>query len=183
MDGVLVDWLEAVREFVGKPESYHQCFHDAPDSLSEDTVNALYGETELRKINLERPAEFWVGLKKFPWADKLITTLKKDYEVAFFSSPGDNPNAAQGKVIWQQKYHPDIPLILGKHKHLAAASNKVLIDDNTKKIKSFTQYGGLAIQWPSQFTMLKMTEPEIDEHINKLVQSIETYRLWQGLTK
>lgn len=183
MDGVLVDWFEGVREFVGKPQSYHQRFHDDPDSFDEDTVNALYGESEIRKINFDRPPEFWVNLKKFSWADKLINALKKEYEVVFFSSPGDNPNSAQGKVIWQLKYHPDIPLILGKHKHLAAAKNKVLIDDNKRKIASFNLYGGYTIKWPSQFALFKLSEESIDAFIKTVIESIETYRSANGLTK
>jgi 5'(3')-deoxyribonucleotidase len=154
MDGVLVDWLNGIREFAGKPESFYDCFRTAPETLGHEAMDKLFGGREkLGQIQNERPVEWWLNLKFFPWAEYLISEVKKNFPVAFLTSPGHCANAAAAKVLWQQKHYPEIPIIICKHKYLVADEGKVLIDDDAWQTSRFDQAKGFAIQFPNQFRM------------------------------
>ena len=66
------------------------------------------------------------------------------------------------KVLWAQRYFPDIPVMFGpfskdKHVHCNAEDQDILIDDRTSNCEEWRQAGGFAVQ-----------------HRGDLVQTIET---------
>jgi len=176
LDGVIVDWMNAMAEYTNKPANIYDEFYANPESFCETRVDELYGgRSKLKELMLERPVEFWSDLKMFPWANKLICCLSLDFELCFLTSPGSNPNAAKGKLIWQQTNFPSIPIIIAKQKSLVSAPDKVLIDDNDRNLTLFDERGGLALKWPNQFNMAKLEENEYDPLIDKYVENIHLY--------
>lgn len=183
LDGTIVDWLDKMRKECKLPISAFTQFYENPDSLTEEAITELFGgENKFRKLMYNRSAKFWYTLDSFWWMEYLIVQLKNNFnEVAFLTSPGDNPEAGKGKILWQQKHYPEIPLIMGKHKHLCAGPNKVLIDDNYRKIGRFIEYGGYGILWPNQFHVAKFNAGRTYSLISDIVAEILAYQKYHTL--
>jgi len=176
LDGVLVDWLEGIREHMQAPVNIYDGFRKDPKTLCHDAVDALYGgRGALKKIQLERPEEWWLGLKFFPWAKYLVSTMQENFPVAFLTSPGTTPTAAKAKIQWQINHYPEIPIIVGKHKYLAANETKVLIDDDNWQLSRWRDVGGLAIRWPNQFEWEDKPLWQTKAFISSLVIQIQNH--------
>lgn len=174
MDGVVVDWITGMKVHCKMPKNIYAPFEKKPDTLSEEALSDLFGgEEKFRKLMFTRPADFWFKLKMFPWATRLIDRLQRNFDMAFFSSPGDNPEAGKGKIQWQLKHYPDIPIILGKNKHLAASPKRFLIDDSIKKVELFREFGGFARLWPNQFAVSKLSNTAVNSLINNLITELK----------
>lgn len=179
LDGVLVDWLNGIREFAGKPTDLYDCFRQDPHSLNQTSVDTLFGGRPiLQKLQYEMSAKWWAELQLFPWAKYLIDTMSNNFDMAFLTSPGKCYNAAAGKVMWQHEHYKDTPIIMTKHKYLAASPTKVLIDDDDWQLTRFDRAGGLAIKWPNQFALENQSiELAIKPFIQNLVKTIKEYEL------
>ena len=177
LDGVLVDWVNGMREYVGYPPSAYDCFRKDPSTLSHENMNVIFGGKEfLDKTMRERPPEFWYNLQKFPWADLLINSIKAEFNTAFLTKPGKNPHAASGKLQWQLDLYPTIPIVQTADKYLCASPNKVLIDDDSYQLSRFEKWGGLAIKWPNQFELETRPLDYIQEVvINEIIDRIKDY--------
>lgn len=177
MDGVLVDWLDGLRRHANKSKAIYDIFRTNPQLLCHDSIDLLYGDRDkLKEIQLNRPVEWWINLEFFPWARHLIATVKQNFTVAFLTSPGAVPAAAYAKVQWQLNNYPEIPMLISKHKYLAADPTKVLIDDDDWQLSKWKAAGGLAIRWPNQFELeSKSLEHYTLPFIDKLVQEIKDY--------
>ena len=182
LDGVIVDWYNGLREFAGKPPEIYDIFRDDPMLLSFEAITNIYGGHEdLTKLQASQSSSFWVDLKTHPWSDYLIQSLQKKFSVAFLTSPGNFPISAQGKMEWQKIRYPDIPILITKHKYMASAPNKILIDDDDWQLTRFDQAGGMAIKWPNQFELEKVCNDDtITKLIDIVIKTIEQYQ--QALT-
>lgn len=59
------------------------------------------------------------------------------------------------KVLWAQKYFPDIPVMFGpfsKDKHIHCKPGDILIDDRTSNCDEWRQAGGFAVQHRGDLT-------------------------------
>ena len=177
LDGVLVDWVNGMREYAGLPYSTFDCFRQDPSKLCHEAMNDLFGGKEiLDKMMRERPPEFWYGLKKFLWADALINSMKAEFPISFLTKPGKNPHAASGKLKWKLDFYPDIPIIQTAEKYLCASETKVLIDDDTYQLNKFASAYGFILKWPNQFELEKLPMDYIQEVIiNEFVDRIKDY--------
>ena len=71
------------------------------------------------------------------------------------------------KVLWAQKYFPDIPVMFGpfsKDKHVHCKPGDILIDDRTSNCEEWRSAGGLAVQHCQDLTQ---TLQELTKIINE----------------
>lgn len=129
------------------------------------------------KINNTK--DFWETLDIFPWAKKLIDTIKNLGDFHFLSSPGNIKkhgsnvgNATLGKCKWVAKNFPGLDLILIQDKYLCAKNNCILIDDTEKKIKPFAENGGKIYHFPNQF-LLASGKINFDDVLQEIVEKIK----------
>jgi 5'(3')-deoxyribonucleotidase len=179
MDGVLVDWLNGIRQYLKKPPEFYDCFRQDPSSLSFKAVDDLYGGREILKKEVEaRPVQFWFDLEIFPWTDYLVKELSNEFKLAFLTKPGKYPNAAAAKLLWQLKHYPDVPLVMASDKYLVASETKVLIDDDDWQLTRFDLAGGLAVKWPSQFELEKQNlNLYVKPYIQSIIKLIKEYEI------
>ncbi len=178
LDGVLVDWLNGMRKFAGLPDSVYDGFRKDPSTLSHEAVEPIFGgKLPMHTMMRERPMEFWRDLDLFPWANRLVKELKQEFPLAFLTKPGKNPSAASGKLKWQLDLYPDIPILIGGDKFLAASPTKALVDDDQYQLDRFALHGGLAIRWPNQFELERLTKnAEIENIIAMIIFKIQHYQ-------
>ena len=96
---------------------------------------------------------FWLGIKRYPWADDLYKMCCKIAPVTIFTSNSRHPSCAYGKIAWLRdwlgiKFRD---YMIGPRKHLAARPGSVLIDDNEKMIDTFKADGGETVLFPRQW--------------------------------
>lgn len=127
-----------------------------------------YAQKVLRKqeVHHKWPAEEWAKLRdnphlyrdleKTPYADRLVDACRKlrdqkGYQLLFLTAvPNKNDMhwAFYDKVMWAQKYFPDIPVHFGpfsKDKHFHAEEGDILIDDRASNIREWIATGQRAV--------------------------------------
>jgi len=176
LDGVLVNWLDALREHAELPASVYDRFRLDPSELEYNSVSPLFGGYEaLQRMQLGRSAKWWCDLPMFRHSKELVARLSSEFSLAFLTSPGKCPEAAKGKLMWQQKHYPDTPIVLAKHKYLAASSNRALIDDDLFQLQRFTRHGGFSVQWKNQFYLEQLSDEQIMCEIDQTIKYIKQY--------
>lgn len=137
MDGVVADFDEYAARTLGVPPS-----------------QGIYPDEVWYK--LASNARLYRELIKTPYADDLVAECQdlaatKEYELYFLTAVpkgNDVPWAFYDKVLWAQKYFPDIPVMFGpfsKDKHHHCKPGDVLIDDRSSNIDEWRAAGGIAI--------------------------------------
>lgn len=105
--------------------------------------------------------DFWFGLE--PHADgfdllDVAESLVGPHGVAILSSPCQTDGCMDGKRDWVWRHLPEgyeRRLFLGSAKHLFAAPNKVLVDDNDKNCDQFLAAGGRVVRVPRPWNSYK----------------------------
>ena len=101
-------------------------------------------------------ARLYRELIKTSYADDLVAECQdlaatKEYEFYFLTAVpkgNDVPWAFYDKVLWAQKYFPNIPVMFGpfsKDKHHHCQPGDILIDDRSSNIDEWRAAGGIAI--------------------------------------
>jgi 5'(3')-deoxyribonucleotidase len=137
MDGVVADFDEYAARTLGVPPSEGVYPDDIWQQLAVNT--RLYRD-----------------LKKTEYADRLIEecfdlALTKDYEILFLTAVpkgNDVKWAFYDKVMWAQKYYPNIPVHFGPYsvdKWHHCQLGDILIDDRASNIEEWRAAGGIAI--------------------------------------
>jgi 5'(3')-deoxyribonucleotidase len=137
MDGVVADFDEYAARTLGLPPSA-----------------GIYPDDKWQKIAAN--PRLYRDLIKTEYADRLIEecvdfALTKDYAIFFLTAVpkgNDVPWAFYDKVVWAQKYFPNIPVFFGpfsKDKHQHCKTGDVLIDDRLSNIEEWRAAGGIAI--------------------------------------
>lgn len=120
-------------------------------------------------------AKFWENLELFPWAEKLMELIKsKNIDYCFFTSFGRFTEGSVGKINSLKKHFPDIPVIMGKQKWLAASPHAFLIDDRERNVVNFREYGGYAYRWPCEY-LFEFKKLRIEDTFNDLDRKIEEW--------
>lgn len=140
--------------------------------LDMDDVTAdfkAYANRVLRKKNDDEkwPHEDWIKLRDnprlyrdlepTPEALALVEYCRylrdhSGFELQFLTAvpKGNDVHwAFYDKVLWAQKYFPDIPVMFGpfsKDKHVHCKTGDILIDDRTSNCEEWRQAGGFAVQ-------------------------------------
>lgn len=93
---------------------------------------------------------WWGDLPEFPWSKKLVGACEEAVgpeNVYILTAPSRTCVAtATGKLYWLRNHFPQFPhggrVMIGNHKWLLAAPDRLLIDDTGKKCYDFAQAGG-----------------------------------------
>lgn len=150
-----------------------------------DLLNWPKGESEITNIwgitieEFREPMEdenFWINLEPDPQFDnlfKLLDSYIKRGELCIATSHSGLPGAASGKVKWLDKYCPNIPYAITKHKYLFVNNNSILIDDYDVNIEKFIKYGGRGIltpkPWNSKYKEYYDSTPDSVEYIKRYI--------------
>ena len=137
MDGVVADFDEYAGRTLGVPPS--------EGIYSDDIWQQLATNTRLYR-----------DLNKTKYADRLIEecldlALTKEYDILFLTAVpkgNDIKWAFYDKVIWAQKYYPNIPVHFGPYsvdKWHHCQLGDILIDDRVSNIEEWRAAGGVAI--------------------------------------
>jgi len=137
MDGVVADFDEYAHRTIGVPPS-----------------KGIYPDHIWQQLATN--PRIYRDLIKTPYSDQLveeckILSSKKNYHLYFLTAVpkgNDVKWAFYDKVIWAQKYYPDIPVMFGpysKDKWHHCQPGDILIDDRQSNISEWRTAGGIAI--------------------------------------
>ena len=137
MDGVVADFDEYAARTLNLPPS-----------------SGIYPDDKWQQLAAN--ARLYRDLKKTEYADRLIEecfdlALTKDYEILFLTAVpkgNDVKWAFYDKVMWAQKYYPNIPVHFGPYsvdKWHHCQLGDILIDDRASNIEEWRAAGGIAI--------------------------------------
>lgn len=122
-------------------------------------------------------SNFWLGLKPYPWFERLYAELNKMGEVYFLTSPTNSPHCASGKMMWlKNRFGTDFNrFIITRHKHLFSFYGSILIDDYEYNIDNFEKYGGgKAILFPQKWN--RAYEQVSCDRVNWVIDRIRQLR-------
>jgi hypothetical protein len=156
MDGVVADFDAHAAEIIGRMHAPNTRF------LQEEWQKILNYPRFYRDLPLCKDAEYLVS-------NVLTMAQQNNMDVKFLSAiPRNNdlPWAAYDKVLWAQKYFPEIPVWVGPYsddKQLRSHPGEVLIDDRKTNIKQWHAKGGFAILHSGD---VKATLDQLTEFLN-----------------
>lgn len=157
MDGVLADFDQAAKIFL-----------NATDQDVENTKKqGRWSRSQWELIKIQKP-RFYRSLPKTAMADDLVTICRKfrdslNWNLKILTAiPKDNdmPWAFYDKILWQQEYYPDIPVMFGpysKDKFLHCNPNDILIDDRLDNCESWAKVQGIAIRVNNNYNQILQT--------------------------
>lgn len=171
LDGVICDWEKAATKTLG-------LYIDDPKvrALIKNgkRIEEFVGGDSVMWPLIDTEGEvWWENLELFPWSMKLVFELRRRTELfSFLTAPSNNPICAAGKVRFMKKHFGEKfkDFLIGKNKHLCAASNTFLVDDDKRKVDRFREHGGHAYLWPQA---LKLLDGDID--IEETFKEMFTY--------
>lgn len=137
MDGVVADF-----------NSYAQ------DVLNTDKITHNWSPEDWRKI--ANNPRLYRDLEKTPEADRLVKFCQmaceeKNWDLFFLTAVPKNddvPFAYYDKIMWVDKYYPDIPVLFGPHakdKWRHCKKGDILIDDRPSNCDEWRSVGGYSI--------------------------------------
>jgi 5' nucleotidase, deoxy (Pyrimidine), cytosolic type C protein (NT5C) len=146
MDGVVADWDQAAADFIGKPRK--------PNPEDPDGEGRWAHEDWLKIRDNQR---FFSTLPLMPLSQELVQLARKlrdtrGYQLLFLTAiPRDNdcPWAFYDKIMWVQKYFPDIPVHFGPYsedKRDHCWPGDILVDDRSTNIAQWINAGGIGIR-------------------------------------
>lgn len=154
MDGVVADFNEFVKNFLGVDKTTHSWPKPLWKKIASN--DRLYRD-----------------LNKTPEADQLVKVCRKicndkNWKLLFLTAvpkDDDMPWAFYDKINWVQRYYPDIPVHFGPYSHSKwkhCQKGDILIDDRPSNCKEWAQAGGISILHTGN---LLATLTELQKHI------------------
>lgn len=147
MDGVLVDFVGDACAVLGVDPSVAKSWNFFNDlGMSEPEF-----WSRIDKVG----ESFWAGVSEHEWCDELLELANSFGNVVISSAPSRSPYSSSGKVRWlKNKFGEGFrDFMLGKHKHLMANANTILIDDNDDNVAKFSRNGGHGILFPQRWNL------------------------------
>lgn len=149
LDGVVAQFVEQCINYLSPLDS-----DLSADDFDRYEIHEVLGRTldEFWQGIRRYGYRFWSAMPKYEWADELVAFCRESWpDTAFLSSPGHEPTAAHGKMLWQQRHFADVPLILcpSKVKRRLAKHGSLLIDDSRSNCDEWIASGGQTILWPA----------------------------------
>lgn len=132
MDGVLTDFDNQFKKYVGVSPSVYQTTH---------SVSEFWGEIEKAGLG------YWVGMDWMSDGEKLWNFIKR-YDTEILSAPSRSKLSVIGKKMWVKtmlKPTPKLNLVRAVHKQKFATPNGILIDDKEDNINQWKTAGGIGI--------------------------------------
>jgi len=138
MDDVVADFKAYARQALGKTQNGEKWPHEDWIRLRDNP--RLYRDLE-PTAEAAALIEHCRQLRDHHGLDLMfLTAVPKGNDVHW---------AFYDKVLWAQKYFPDIPVMFGpfsQDKHMHCQPGDILIDDRTSNCQEWQQAGGIAIQ-------------------------------------
>lgn len=145
MDGVLADFNLAAKQFLSATTT----------DLEQAQRNNRWAREQWE--TLKTNPRFYLTLPKTEFADDLVFVAKLfrdqlnwDLKILTAIPKGnDMPWAFYDKVLWQQQYYPDIPVMFGpysKDKQSHCNPGDILVDDRWDNCQSWTEKQGRAVR-------------------------------------
>lgn len=137
VDDVVADWMAYARVFFKRNFQVGERLPPTEWSRLKDDQR-MYSKLELRVGAVELVD--WCR----EYRDRTGAGL---YFLTAIPRNNDMPWAVQDKVLWCQKYFPDIPMFLGPRSHEKAdrcTPGDILIDDRTSNCEDWVEAGGRA---------------------------------------
>jgi len=173
IDGCIAYWEKSAAKTCGIDYKNEKIRQQIKDGKRMETF--VGGDSKMWPMIDKEGEAWWENIEKTPWADGLVSLLKKKSKDFFFlSSPSRSPICYSGKIKWVLKNYPkeDRSLFLGCKKHFLANPNVLLIDDTDKKVKKFREYGGHAFKWPCPLALID-GDKNVDDVIEELMEYID----------
>jgi 5'(3')-deoxyribonucleotidase len=157
---IFLDIDEVLVDFVNPAIEAHGLDHDKVYdlwSMDEWSLHKNLGmpDSKFWQPIIEAGPEFWENLPEKPWIDEMLylvsSKVAATYDECYLvSSPNKCVTSYTGKVRWIRKRFGGgfDKFILTPHKHLLAAEDRLLIDDNPYNCERFIKQGGQAILFP-----------------------------------
>ncbi len=155
LDGVLNEWVRGVcKLFDLKVETVYA------DLAEGDRIEWCAGlsVSDFWDRITDAGADFWSDLELSDVALDLYEAARRvTSRVYILTSPSWDPQCAAGKVVWMQRHfrgrggHPFLDYVLTSHKSLLAGPGTLLIDDRPTFCSAFTEAGGEAWWFPSEW--------------------------------
>ena len=140
MDGVVADWVAGAAKIVGYELSDPKAYYPPEDW-----------------VKIRDNQRMFLDLPKMKHADKMVALARKfrdelGYNLMFLTAVphyNDVHWAFWDKMLWVQKYYPDIPVHFGpysqdKQKHCRPGD--ILVDDRPDNCENWTRVGGVAVK-------------------------------------
>jgi hypothetical protein len=145
MDGVIVDFMPAMRRHLKIPESYQI------EKGNFDTIGPMceFAGWDEQKMWEELSTDFWSELPWTPEGKDILSRCEAVYgqDNCYILSSDFNPVSAYGKRLWLKKHlrHYRKRALLGSGKDACAFPTTTLVDDGDHNIDAFTKAGGRGI--------------------------------------
>lgn len=180
LDGVIVDFCSDFVKLGGSSLQQIIEENELPIPFNIETLLKFKSVYDLITVN------FWVQLKKYTWADELLSELEKRFNnnIYFATSagiPGTDffNKAVLGKCLWlNEHYHNYLERTIFTYKkgHLGGP-NKILIDDNQNNVNEFCANKGYGIlfpqYWNNKFKLIDKNIEEVLLSIDCILESLE----------
>lgn len=142
LDGVIADWAAGAEKIIG---------------YRIDDASQHYPDEDWQKLHTH--GRLFQDLPKMKQADEMVELARKfrddlGYELVFLTAiphNNDMPYAFWDKMLWAQKYYPDIPVHFGPYsvdKQVHCNYGDILVDDRHDNCKQWEAAGGTAVQVP-----------------------------------
>lgn len=153
MDGVIADFHGAVCKIYGTNlQSVLQKHTQMPHKYAINEYMPIELSEAQMWADIDSRGTFWLDIEPYPWVHELWEYIKElDLEVIISTSPGLAPWNSAHKITWLRQHLPELHYtawMIGKHKHLMANPNHILLDDCDHNVDSFTGAMGLGILFP-----------------------------------
>lgn len=149
MDGPMTDFVGDALKVHGASDAINDW---PPGEYNMAKVLGISTHEFWRPINATGEA-FWAKMTPAPRMHGLMA-IACDKEWYIASSPSQDPACASGKLKWlgehiNQGQGPFRHYVFTPHKHLLAASGRILIDDSDAEIAAWFDLGGEGVLWPT----------------------------------
>jgi len=139
MDGVVADWDTAAEEYLG---------------MKKKSEDGRWGEQQWHRIRTHE--RFFSQLPLMPRATELVDLAREfrsqGWRLLFLTAVprnNDHPWSFYDKMLWTQKYFPDIPVHFGPYsedKKDHCKKGDILVDDRSSNIEEWRHRGGIGIK-------------------------------------
>lgn len=171
MDGVCCCLTQAVYELFHSDGKYEELYNNWP--ILEYDVAKVLGiscEQELWSRIDEAGMDLWRNLPEFPWFWEMYQGLSKLGRVVFLTSPSCHWSSMAGKKLWLEdrfgfRFRD---FVITQRKFWLGWPNRVLIDDDPRKVRTFTEAGGEAVLFPQPWNGNKVPENVADYIVDEV---------------
>lgn len=106
---------------------------------------------------------WWLELEPYPWAEELLTELRKLGKVIFCTAPPPDASVPSQKVQWLREHGflaaDSTDYIITRFKHLNAGPGVILLDDADHMIDQYRSCSGHALQFPQPWNQCRHLLP------------------------